>query len=96
VENVGIVVGYILKYMGKQMSLFAFPKNQRRILTSRKIGSPAKNSVGKGTWKVLRELPLEYVLRSQRVIEDITEKTTITASSFEGEHYYPPLRYYRG
>lgn len=93
--NVGLVVGYILKYMNKNMSMMEFPKHQRRIQTSRKIGSPDTAAKGQGTWMHLRELPKTALQTSKRIV-DMTTGEILTERSFEGESYYPPLRYYRG
>lgn len=93
--NVGLVVGYILKYMGKNMSIMEFPKHQRRIQTSRMVGSPDTNASGQGTWMHLREVPQE-ILRASKPVLDMSTGEVLTIASFEGESYYPPLRYYRG
>lgn len=95
-DNVGLVVGYILKYMGKNMSIMEFPKHQRRIQTSRAIGSPKTNASGRGTWLHLRELPIGQLKLSQKPVLDMSTGEILTEESFEGEHYYPPLKYYRG
>lgn len=92
--NVGLVVGYMIKYMGKNMSIMEFPKHQRRIQTSRNVGSPDTNARGKGTWMHMRELP-ETALRATKKIVDMSTGEVLTRASFEGESYYPPLRYYR-
>lgn len=94
--NVGLVVGYILKYMGKDMASFAFPKHQRRVQTSRNIGSPARNAKGVGTWVHKREIGQTYLVEAKRQIVDMTTSEILTIRSFEGEAYYPPLRYYQG
>lgn len=93
--NVGLVVGYILKYMGKNMSIMEFPKHQRRIQTSRQIGSPDTASKGQGTWMHMREIPREALLTSKPIL-DMSTGEILTIASFEGELYYPPLRFYRG
>ena len=93
--NVGLVVGYVLKYMGKNMGIMEFPKHQRRIQTSRKIGSPDTEAKGKGTWTHMREIPIDMVSGGRKIV-DMTTGEVLTRSSFEGEHYYPPLRFYRG
>jgi hypothetical protein len=93
--NVGLVVGYIVKYMGKQMADFAFPKHQRRIQTSRNIGSPNTSARGQGTWKHMREVSQDEFLRGKPML-DMSTGEVLTIASFEGEHYYPPLRFYRG
>jgi Replication protein len=95
-SNVGLVVGYILKYMGKDMASFAFPKHQRRIQTSRKIGSPATNAKGVGTWEHKREIGITYLREAKKRIVDMTTGEVLAIRSFEGEAYYPPLEYYRG
>jgi len=95
-SNVGIVIGYILKYMGKQMADFEFPKHQRRVQTSRAIGSPKRNAKGHGVWQHKREISLTYMYQADRPIIDITTGERLTERSFEGEHYYPPLADYRG
>jgi hypothetical protein len=94
--NVGLVVGYILKYMGKDMASFAFPKHQRRIQTSRLVGSPSRAAKGMGTWEHKREIGLDYVKTAAKPVVDMTTGEILTERSFEGEHYYPPLEYYRG
>lgn len=94
-ENVGLVVGYILKYMGKDMAFTGFPKHQRRVQTSRAIGSPQTAKTGRGTWTHLRELPITALAGYKKLI-DISTGEILTPMSFEGEHYYPPLRYYNG
>jgi len=94
--NVGLVVGYVLKYISKQMVDMDFPKHQRRIQTSRKIGSPATNASGRGTWIHAREIPLSMVKGAKKPVVDMSTGEVLTELSFEGEHYYPPLRYYRG
>lgn len=94
--NVGLVIGYILKYMGKDMASFAFPKHQRRIQTSRNIGSPATNAKGVGTWEHRREIGIAYLSEVKKRIVDMTTGEILTPRSFEGESYYPPLEYYRG
>lgn len=94
--NVGLVVGYLLKYFGKQLVEMDMPKYQRRIQTSRKIGSPATNAKGQGNWVHMREIPLHMVTRSPIPVFDLTTGQTLTKESFEGESYYPPARYYRG
>jgi hypothetical protein len=94
--NVGLVVGYILKYMHKQMVEMDMPKHQRRIQTSRKIGSPATNAKGRGTWTHAREIPLSMLKMSPVPIVDMSTGEILREGSFEGESYYPPLRYYRG
>jgi hypothetical protein len=91
-----LVVGYLLKYMGKQMVDLDMPKHQRRIQTSRKIGSPATNAKGVGTWEHMREISERYLSQSPLPILDFSTGEILTARSFEGEAYYPPLRYYRG
>jgi hypothetical protein len=94
--NVGLVVGYILKYMGKQMHLLEFPKHQRRIQTSRRIGSPAVAKVGQGTWTHTREIPLSMLRSIHLPILDYSTGEVLQEGSFEGEAYYPPIRYYNG
>jgi len=96
--NVGLVVGYIMKYVSKQMSDFEFPKHQRRIQTSRKIGSPNPKDTGLKTasWEHKREISEKYLERAQKPILDISTGEVLTKDSFEGEGYYPPLRFYRG
>lgn len=94
--NVGLVVGYIVKYMGKQMVHLDMPKHQRRIQTSRKIGSPNTNAKGSGTWTHVREIPLSMLRTVHLPILDYSTGEVLQQSSFEGEAYYPPLRYYRG
>lgn len=95
--NVGLVVGYVLKYVGKQMADFEFPKHKRRIQTSRKIGSPntEAKSTG-GTWTHVREIPQSVVLGAKKPVLDLSTGEILTLGSFEGESYYPPLRYYKG
>lgn len=93
--NVGLVVGYILKYMGKNMSIMEFPKHQHRIGTSRKIGSPDTSSKGQGTWTHMRDLP-RSALKAARPIVDMTTGEILNEASFENEAYYPPLKYYNG
>ena len=93
--NVGLVVGYIMKYMSKNMAIIEFPKHQRRIQTSRAIGSPNTDAKGRGTWEHAREVPLS-ILRNEKPVLDMSTGEVLTADSFEGEGYYPPLRYYRG
>lgn len=95
-SNVGLVVGYLLKYMGKDMASFAFPKHQRRIQTSRKIGSPKRNAKGVGTWEHKREIHQTYLVEAKKRIVDMTTGEVLTIRSFGGEAYYPPLEYYRG
>lgn len=95
-SNVGLVVGYILKYMGKSMANFKFPKFQRRIQTSRKIGSPATNAKGVGTWKHVREIGISYLREAKKKIVDMTTGEVLTERSFDGESYYPQIEYYRG
>lgn len=94
--NVGLVVGYILKYMGKDMASFEFPKHQRRIQTSRRIGSPATNAKGIGTWEHKREITLSQVIVSEKPIYDMSVDKVVTIKDFVGEHYYPPLECYTG
>jgi len=94
--NVGLVVGYILKYMGKDMASFKFPKHQRRVQTSRKIGSPATNAKGVGTWEHKREIGIAYLKEVKKKIVDMTTGEVLTERSFEGESYYPQLEYYTG
>lgn len=94
--NVGLVVGYVLKYMGKQMVEMDMPKHQRRIQTSRKIGSPATNAQGRGKWDHLREIPISMLKTAKIPIVDMSTGEILTEESFEGEGYYPPLRYYKG
>lgn len=94
--NVGMVVGYVVKYLGKQLVDMDMPKHQRRIQTSRKIGSPATNAKGKGTWTHVREIPLSMVKKAVIPVFDLSTGEILTTESFEGEAYYPPLRYYRG
>lgn len=93
--NVGLVVGYIMKYMSKNMTIMEFPKHQRRIQTSRKIGSPDTAAKGQGTWMHMREVPKD-ILRASKPVLDMSTGEILTEASFEGESYYPPLRYYRG
>lgn len=95
-ENVGLVVGYVVKYLGKQMVDIDMPKHQRRIQTSRKIGSPKTASKGAGTWTHLRDVPLHMVKASPLPVLDFSTGEILTETSFEGEAYYPPLRYYKG
>lgn len=95
-SNVGLVVGYILKYMGKDMASFAFPKFNRRIQTSRNIGSPATNAKGTATWEHKREIGEDYLRNAEKRIVDMTTGEIITINSFEGEAYYPPIEYYNG
>lgn len=95
-SNVGLVIGYILKYMGKDMASFEFPKHQRRIQTSRNIGSPATNAKGQGVWEHMREIGLDYVRTAGKRIVDMTTGEILTVRSFEGEAYYPPQEYYNG
>lgn len=93
--NVGLVVGYIMKYMSKNMSIMEFPKHQRRIQTSRKIGSPNTDAKGRGSWDHMRDVP-ESILKNGKPVLDMSTGEVLTIESFEGEGYYPPLRYYRG
>ena len=95
-SNAGLVTGYILKYMGKNFGGFPFPKHQRRICTSRRIGSPATASKGQGVWIYKREISKDYVRLAQKPILDMTTGEILTERSFEDEFYYPPLEYYRG
>lgn len=95
-SNVGIVVGYILKYMGKDMANFKFPAHKRRIQTSRKIGSPATNAKGVGTWEHKREIGITYLKEAKKNIVDMTTGEILTEQSFEGEGYYPQYEYYTG
>ena len=95
-SNIGLVVGYILKYMGKDMASFEFPKHQRRIQTSRKVGSPASAAKGVGTWQHKREIGLDYLKTAEKRIVDMTTGEIINERSFEGEAYYPPYEYYKG
>jgi len=95
-SNVGLVVGYILKYMGKSMACFKFPKFQRRIQTSRKVGSPATNAKGIGTWQHVREIGIAYLKEVKKKIVDMTTGEVLNERSFEGESYYPPFEYYTG
>lgn len=95
-SNIGLVVGYILKYMGKDMASFEFPKHQRRIQTSRRVGSPATAAKGVGTWEHKREIGLDYLKSAPKRIVDMTTGEIINERSFEGEAYYPPFEYYRG
>jgi hypothetical protein len=95
-ENVGLVVGYILKYMGKKMANFKFPKHQRRIQTSRKIGSPQTNAKGTGTWEHMREIGISYLKQATKPIVDFTTGEILSERSFEGEAYYPQIEYYTG
>lgn len=94
--NVGLVVGYILKYMGKSMASFKFPKHQRRVQTSRKVGSPATNAKGVGTWEHKREIGISYLKEVKKRIVDMTTGEVLTERSFDGESYYPQLEYYTG
>lgn len=94
--NVGLVVGYMIKYMGKNMAIMEFPKYQRRIATSSKIGSPKRAAAGQGSWEHAREYSLEKFLSSKKPVLDFSTGEILQANSFEGESYYPPLRYYRG
>jgi len=94
-ENVGLVVGYILKYMGKDMVSFEFPKYQRRVQASRKIGSPSRSKESSGTWEHTREVPLSWLVTSPLPMYDLTYAEIVTMASFEGEPYYPPLRFYK-
>lgn len=93
--NVGLVVGYIMKYMSKNVSLMEFPKHQRRIQTSRNIGSPNTDAKGRGTWEHAREISKDVLRRGEKWVDASTGEV-LTDASFEGEHYYPPLRFYRG
>lgn len=95
-ENVGLVVGYLVKYLGKQLVDMDIPKYQRRIQSSRKIGSPSTGRTTKGSWEMKKEIPLEFVLKSETPVVDLTTGEILTVRSFEGEAYYPPLEYYRG
>lgn len=95
-QNVGLVVGYLVKYLGKQMVDLDMPKHQRRIQTSRKVGSPATAKVGRGTWTHAREIPLSMLRGGELPVLDYSTGEILTEDSFEGEGYYPPLRYYRG
>lgn len=95
-SNVGLVIGYILKYMGKDMASFKFPKHQRRVQTSRKIGSPATNAKGQGTWEHKREIGIAYLKETKTPIVDMTTGEVLNYDSFEGESYYPQFEYYTG
>jgi len=90
------VVGYILKYMGKDMASFQFPKHQRRVQCSRKIGSPQTNAKGQGTWEHKREIGITYLKEAKKNIVDMTTGEILTEQSFEGEGYYPQYEYYTG
>lgn len=94
--NVGLVVGYILKYMGKKMANFKFPKHQRRVQTSRKIGSPATNASGQGTWEHKRKIGITYLKEAKKNIVDVTTGEILTEQSFGGESYYPQWEDYCG
>jgi len=94
--NVGLVVGYLLKYMGKDMASFAFPKHQRRVQTSRRVGSPATSAKGQGTWEHRREIGITYLKEAKKNIVDMTTGEILTEASFEGEGYYPQWEYYSG
>jgi hypothetical protein len=94
--NVGLVVGYIVKYVGKQLVDLEFPKYQRRIQTSRKIGSPETHRKTNSTWERLREISQEFVLKSKKPVVDITTGEILSIASFGGESFYPPLEYYKG
>lgn len=94
--NVGLVVGYLIKYMGKEMSSFAFPKHQRRVQCSREIGSPKRSKVSSGTWEMTREISKAWLSIAEKPMIDITIGQRLTLASFEGESYYPPMRFYSG
>lgn len=94
--NAGLVVGYMMKYMAKNLAMMDFPKHQRRVQTSRKIGSPAVSREGRGTWVLAREFSLEGFLRNRIPHYDISLDKEINIEDFENEAYYPPIRYYRG
>lgn len=95
-QGVGLVVGYILKYMGKDMCSFKFPPHKRRIQTSRRVGSPKTAAVGIGTWEHKREIGTTYLREAKQKIVDMTTGEILNERSFEGESYYPPLEYYTG
>jgi hypothetical protein len=95
-ENVGLVVGYMVSYLKKQLVDLPMPKHQRRIQTSRKIGSPNTAKKGAGTWTHVREIPVSMLRAVDKPILDYSTGEILTEDSFEGESYYPPLRYYRG
>lgn len=92
--NVGLVVGYLIKYIGKNMASFEFPKYQRRIQCSREIGSPPRSKVSSGTWEMTREISRSWLSLTERPMLDLTAGQRVTLESFEGEFYYPPLRFY--
>jgi len=95
-SKTGLVVGYILKYMGKSMTSFKFPAHKRRVQTSRAIGSPQTNAKGQGTWEHKREIGQTYLREAKQKIVDMTTGEILNIRSFEGESYYPPLEYYTG
>lgn len=95
-QSVGLVVGYLCKYMSKDMASFPFPKHKRRIQTSRRVGSPATNAKGTGVWEHKREIGITYLREAKKNIVDMTTGEILTERSFEGEAYYPPIEYYRG
>jgi len=78
------------------MASFKFPKHQRRVQTSRKVGSPATNAKGQGTWEHKREIGIAYLKEVKKKIIDMTTGECLTERSFEGESYYPQLEYYTG
>lgn len=94
--NVGLVVGYLVKYLGKQLVDMDMPKHQRRIQTSRQIGSPKTNAKGQGVWVHMREIPRHMLHDGGAPLLDFSTGEVLQAASFEGEAYYPPLRYYKG
>lgn len=95
-QNVGLVIGYIVKYMGKSMSDFKFPKHQRRVQTSRAIGSPKTDRETRGTWVHMRDFPRSLLVESAKPVFDLSTGEVLTENSFEGEYYYPPARFYKG
>lgn len=93
-EHVGLVVGYVTKYIMKNAQLTVFPKNQRRIQTSRDIGSPDTKRDDDLDWKPRSGIYESDLHENHRVV-DISTGFVIRMEYFENVSFiYPPEHEY--
>ena len=88
-DNARLAVGYMTKYFTKAVTEVILPPRQRRICTSRDIGSPRSKSKKLYSWSIKPAIHFTHVERVK--FWHVKEGRLLDASDFGDDGYYPPL-----